>query len=77
MPVSRQTASAAVACALLLALATSAAAATLFDPRLTFRTVRTEHFVIHFHQGEEAMAQRLTVIAEDAWLALQRSFGRH
>jgi len=75
VPVSRQTASAAVACALLLALATSAAAATLFDPRLTFRTVRTEHFVIHFHQGEEAMAQRLTVIAEDAWLALQRSFG--
>ena len=74
MPLSRQAASAGVACALLLALATGAAAASLFDPRLTFRTLRTEHFVIHFHQGEEALAQRLAVIAEDAWQALQRTF---
>ena len=35
----------------------------------------TEHFVIHFHQGEERLAQRLAVIAEDTWIALERPLG--
>jgi Tol biopolymer transport system component len=62
-----------VASALLLSASSLVHAVSLFDPRLTFRTLRTEHFVIHFHQGEDALAQRLALIAEEAWLALQRA----
>src|SRR5260221_4767378 len=53
----------------------SAQAASLFDPALRFRTLRTPHFVIHFHQGEDRLAGRLGVIAEDAWRALQQPLG--
>ena len=35
----------------------------------------TEHFVIYFHQGEGDQAQRLAVIAEETWHALQRPLG--
>jgi WD40 repeat protein len=74
VPVSRRTACAGVAVALLFVLSSDLPAASLFDPLLKFRTLPTEHFVIHFHQGEEALAQRLALIAEDAWQALQRTF---
>lgn len=40
------------------------AAAGPFDPRLEFRTTRTAHFVIHYHQGADAAAARLAVLAE-------------
>src|SRR3954452_6027045 len=53
------------AVALLLLWATSAGAATLIDPALRFRVLTTPHFTIYFHQGEEALAGRLAVIAED------------
>ena len=56
---------------LLLALATDARA-SLFDPALRFRRLPTEHFVIYFHQGEDRLAQRLAVIAEETWRALQQ-----
>ena len=52
-----------------------ATAASLFDPIFRFRVLSTEHFVIHFHQGEERLAQRLAVIAEDTWIALERPLG--
>lgn len=52
-----------------------ATAASLFDPLLRFRVLSTEHFVIHFHQGEAELAQRLAAIAEDTWIALERSLG--
>lgn len=39
--------------------------AVYLDPSLTFRTIETRHFLIHFHQGEEEIAGRLAVIAED------------
>jgi hypothetical protein len=42
-----------------------AAAQTRYDPRLRFRSITTAHFVVHYHQGEEAMAQRLAALAED------------
>ncbi|HET7698437.1 MAG TPA: hypothetical protein VFK57_22170 [Vicinamibacterales bacterium] len=35
-----------------------------YDPRLRFRTIRTPHFDIHAHRGEEALARRLAAIAE-------------
>jgi Tol biopolymer transport system component len=72
--VSRLSASAGIVLALLLAASPDVPAASLFDPSLKFRTLPTEHFVIHFHQGEEALAQRLAAIAEEAWQALQRTF---
>jgi WD40 repeat protein len=41
-----------------------AAAASRYDPRLQFRVIRTPHFVIYFHRGEEALAVRLRGIVE-------------
>ena len=35
----------------------------------------TEHFIIYFHQGEEALARRLASIAEETWLALRKPLG--
>lgn len=49
----------------LLALAAPLRASGLVDPLLRFRQVRTEHFVIYFHQGEEHLAARLAAIVED------------
>ena len=55
--------------------ATAARGASLFDPALKFRVLRTEHFRIYFHQGEDRLAARLSAIAEDAWRALERPLG--
>ncbi|MDY6968049.1 MAG: hypothetical protein SVR08_05275 [Spirochaetota bacterium] len=38
--------------------------AIMFDPELEWKTITTEHFYIHFHQGLEQEAKKLTVIAE-------------
>ena len=35
-----------------------------YDPRLRFQTIATARFDIHFHQGEEAQARRLAMLAE-------------
>jgi len=35
------------------------------DPSFSWMTLTTPHFLVHYHQGEEALAQRVTVIAED------------
>ncbi len=40
------------------------AAAGPYDPALRFLTLETAHFQIHYHRGEEAMAERLSRIAE-------------
>lgn len=57
---------AAVWCAAWLWAAVSpAAAASRYDPRLRFRTLRTAHFTIHYHQGTEAQARRLARLAEE------------
>jgi hypothetical protein len=50
------------------------AAAGPFDPRLQFRTLHSEHFAVHFHQGEERLAARLSAIAEDVWSTVGRTF---
>src|SRR5215510_4470013 len=50
-------------------------AAPLFDPLLHFRVLRTNHFRIYFHQGEDLLAGRLATIAEDGWRALERPLG--
>jgi Tol biopolymer transport system component len=36
-----------------------------FDPRFTWTTLESPHFSIDYHQGEEELAKRVAVIAED------------
>ena len=43
------------------------AEAATFDPRLTWRTLQTEHFNITFHGGEEALAEEIAWVCEDVW----------
>ncbi len=50
--------------ALATLLAASDAHAASFDPQLTWRTIDTEHFRIHFHQGEEALGEEFTHLVE-------------
>jgi WD40-like Beta Propeller Repeat len=50
-------------------------AASLFDPALRFRVIRTDHFAIYFHQGAETLARRLAGIAEETWHALRQPLG--
>src|SRR6476661_2253180 len=56
----------------LVAVSVTARAATLFDPALRFRLLKTDHFRIYFHQREDRLARRLAVIAEETWVALQQ-----
>jgi hypothetical protein len=58
-----------------LLLAAPVRASTVFDPAFRFRTIRTPHFVIHFHQGEDRLAGHLAVVAEEVWRALEQPFG--
>ncbi len=44
-----------------------AASAATFDPQLDWRTITTEHFHIHFHQGEEALAETYTGLVEEVF----------
>jgi hypothetical protein len=59
-----------------LALASAAllrpapAAAASFDPDLTWRTLETAHFTIHFHGGLEQLAEETAKVAEEAWVEL-------
>ena len=64
----------------LLAVAVVLAAAPLeaasrFDPALRFRSTATEHFTIYFHRGEERLAARLALIAEDVRRSLEPTLG--
>lgn len=55
-------------------VAAAAQGATLFDPAHHYRSIATAHFVIYFHQGEDAMAARLAGIAEETWTRLAATF---
>ncbi len=50
-------------------------AAGRYDPKLRFRSIRTAHFTIHYHQGEDAAAARLATIVEPVRTELQRRLG--
>lgn len=52
-----------------------AVAANRYDPALRFRTTRTEHFDIHAHQGEDALARRLAGIVERVRHRFEPVFG--
>ena len=49
---------------LVLAAASPAAAASIVDPALRFRTIDTDHFIIYFHQGADRLAARLAAEAQ-------------
>ncbi|MFT4626852.1 MAG: hypothetical protein ACI8PZ_005532 [Myxococcota bacterium] len=38
-----------------------------YDPDLRWRTLRTEHFLIHFHQGEEQLADEFSEMVEEVY----------
>ena len=59
-----------LALSLLICLGASPARANRYDPRFRFRSLTTSHFIIHYHQGEEALALRLTAIVEDEYQRL-------
>jgi Tol biopolymer transport system component len=67
----------AIAAVLLLVASVShpADAANRYDPRFRFRTLTTPRFNIYFHQGEESLAQRLAVIAEEVADRTARELG--
>src|SRR5215210_3593844 len=51
---------------LLLLISSRVNAATEYPPQYRWRTITTDHFYIHFHQGEEELAQRAAGYAERA-----------
>ena len=50
----------------LLLTAFTAQAASEYPPSFAWRTVTTDHFLVHFHQGEDDLARRAATIAEQA-----------
>ncbi|MBI1909360.1 MAG: PD40 domain-containing protein [Deltaproteobacteria bacterium] len=46
-----------------------------FDPSLRWSTLKTDHFAIHFHEGEEALSQRAASLLEEAYQQLGAIFG--
>jgi Tol biopolymer transport system component len=65
---------------LLSALLAGCAPPSLFplgkpDPLLRWRTLKTAHFAIHYHQGEEALADRVARIAEEVHAQLVPDMG--
>lgn len=51
-------------------LAPAVGLAAAYDPDLTWRTLRTEHFNITFHGGEEQLANEMAAAAEAAYQTL-------
>lgn len=59
---------------LLVAFGGIARAALSYDPALQWFTLRTAHFNIHFHNGEESVAQEVAAAAERVHTRLQPFF---
>lgn len=56
----------------LVLLPCSSWAANRYDPHLRFRVIRTPHFSVLFHQGEDDLAARLAAVAEEVHVTLSR-----
>jgi hypothetical protein len=50
-----------------LTTATEPVLAQEVDPIYRFRTIRTDHFAIHFHDGAASIANALADVAEETW----------
>jgi hypothetical protein len=59
---------------LLLLLPPGIARAASIDPSFRFRTLETEHFSVHFHQGLGPLAEKTAAIAERVRDRLEREF---
>ncbi|MBI5407828.1 MAG: PD40 domain-containing protein [Nitrospirae bacterium] len=59
---------------LLISMNASPASSATIDPSFRFSTIETEHFIIHFHQGEEELADKLALISEDVNRKLSEAF---
>ena len=46
-----------------------------YDPDLTWKTLETEHFYIHFHNGEEKLAQKYAALAEKKFPEMVKKLG--
>ena len=46
-----------------------------FDPALTWQTLETKHFQIHFHEGLEGVAYLTAKIAEESYATIKDEFG--
>lgn len=46
-----------------------------YDPDLTWKTLETEHFYIHFHNGEEKLAQKYAMLAEKKYPVMVKKLG--
>jgi len=53
-----------------LLLGAAPAEAASYDPDLTWRTLQTEHFDVHFHGGLERLAEESAAVGEAAWVEL-------
>src|SRR5262245_39656168 len=69
---------AAIACvgSALLAIAIPARADAQVDPSANWRTIRTEHFNVHFTPELEVVARRAAVQAETAYVQLSKHLAR-
>lgn len=56
-----------IAAWLLSILLPGAAVAATYDPDLKWRTITTDHFHIHFHQGEERLADEFSEVIEEVY----------
>ena len=63
------------ATAALLCLLTTAEARGGADSSLEWKTLRSEHFWVHFYQGEEPLAREFLALAEEAYVELHKRFG--
>lgn len=55
-----------IAAVALFLIAIQAQAASEYPPTFRWQTITTDHFYIHFHQGEEELARRAAMYAEGA-----------
>ncbi len=49
-------------------------ATALHDPQLSWKTVESPHFLVHFHQGEATLASEVSAIAEQHHQRLSQAF---
>lgn len=62
-------------CAVLSLFPADLFSAITYDPRLKWRTIRSEHFEVHYSQGLEEIARRTGAIAEDVHNELSPKLG--
>ncbi|MDO8462599.1 MAG: hypothetical protein Q7S98_07085 [Deltaproteobacteria bacterium] len=60
---------------LFLSLLASTSFAATYDPSTRWSTIKTDHFKLHFYEGEEKVAQKAAGYLEEAYQKLGEKFG--